>query len=118
MNVTVIMTCCCCAEVLLCWNRHVEAAVVSTALHFVQAHAQALRSYTEAYSLAKSELSPTHPLRLEIARDLASYLQHTLQQPDGAAKVAKEAFDDSIAELDTLDEDSYMESTLHMQVWW
>ena len=118
MNVTVVITCRCCAVVLLYWNRNVEAAVVSTALRFVQAHAQALRTYTEAYSLAKSELSPTHPLRLEVARDLASYLQHTLQQPDSAAKVAKEAFDDSIAELDTLDEESYKESTLHMQVWW
>ena len=37
------------------------------------------------------------------------------KQPDACA-LAKQAFDDAIAELDTLDEESYKDSTLIMQL--
>merc|ERR1719397_978154 len=36
--------------------------------------------------------------------------------PDKAFQLAKQAFDDAIAELDTLNEDSYKDSTLIMQL--
>ena len=36
--------------------------------------------------------------------------------PDKACHLAKQAFDDAIAELDTLPEDSYKDSTLIMQL--
>ena len=39
-----------------------------------------------------------------------------LNSPDKACQLAKQAFDDAIAELDTLNEDSYKDSTLIMQV--
>ena len=39
-----------------------------------------------------------------------------LNAPDRACKLAKQAFDDAIAELDTLSEDSYKDSTLIMQL--
>ena len=38
-----------------------------------------------------------------------------LGQPEKAQRIAKQAFDDAIAELDTLDEESYTDSTLIMQ---
>jgi 14-3-3 protein epsilon len=39
-----------------------------------------------------------------------------LNSPDKACKLAKQAFDDAIAELDTLSEESYKDSTLIMQL--
>ena len=39
-----------------------------------------------------------------------------LNSPDRACRLAKGAFDDAIAELDTLEEDSYKDSTLIMQL--
>ena len=39
-----------------------------------------------------------------------------LNSPERACRLAKGAFDDAIAELDTLEEDSYKDSTLIMQL--
>ena len=39
-----------------------------------------------------------------------------LNSPDRACRLAKAAFDDAIAELDTLSEESYKDSTLIMQL--
>ena len=39
-----------------------------------------------------------------------------LNSPDKACQLAKQAFDDAIAELDTLSEESYKDSTLIMQL--
>jgi len=39
-----------------------------------------------------------------------------LNSPDKACRLAKQAFDDAIAELDNLSEDSYKDSTLIMQL--
>jgi 14-3-3 protein epsilon len=39
-----------------------------------------------------------------------------LASPDKACHIAKQAFDDAIAELDTLNEESYKDSTLIMQL--
>ena len=83
----------------------------ATALH---AKAQALKALTEAQRAA-AELDPTHPLRLDVCRDLVAMLLD-LGQPEKAQRIAKQAFDDAIAELDTLDEESYKDSTLIMQL--
>jgi len=39
-----------------------------------------------------------------------------MNSPDHACHLAKSAFDDAIAELDTLNEESYKDSTLIMQL--
>ena len=39
-----------------------------------------------------------------------------LNSPDRACRLAKEAFDDEVDELDTLSEESYKDSTLIMQL--
>ena len=39
-----------------------------------------------------------------------------LNSPDKACQIAKQAFDDAISELDTLNEESYKDSTLIMQL--
>ena len=44
------------------------------------------------------------------------FFPEILNSPDKACQIAKQAFDDAIAELDTLNEESYKDSTLIMQL--
>lgn len=49
-------------------------------------------------------------------RLLQVFYYEILNSPDRACRLAKAAFDDAIAELDTLSEESYKDSTLIMQL--
>ncbi|KAK4704445.1 hypothetical protein P7C70_g1767, partial [Phenoliferia sp. Uapishka_3] len=69
-------------------------------------------SYKEASTIAASELAPTHPIRLGLALNFSVFYYEILNSPDKACALAKLAFDDAIAELDTLSEESYKDSTL------
>jgi len=74
------------------------------------------KSYQEAFDIAKAEMQPTHPIRLGLALNFSVFFYEILNSPDKACQLAKQAFDDAIAELDTLNEDSYKDSTLIMQL--
>jgi len=76
----------------------------------------ALDSYTAASGVAGKELPPTHPIRLGLALNFSVFYYEILNSPDRACTIAKTAFDDAIAELDTLNEESYKDSTLIMQL--
>ena len=76
---------------------------------------QAHSSYNEASARA-SELAPTHPIRLGLALNKSVFLYEVMNRSEEACSLAKSAFDDAIAELDTLDEESYKDSTLIMQL--
>jgi len=78
--------------------------------------AAALDAYQAASDIAKSELPPTHPIRLGLALNFSVFYYEILNSPDQACQIAKQAFDDAIAELDTLNEESYKDSTLIMQL--
>ena len=73
------------------------------------------QAYSEALEAAKDKMQPDHPLRLELALNYSTFCRETLQAPEKASMVAKEAFDDAISQLDTLSDESYKESTLVMQ---
>lgn len=66
--------------------------------------------------MAVTELPPTHPIRLGLALNFSVFYYEILNSPDRACHLAKQAFDDAIAELDTLSEESYKDSTLIMQL--
>jgi len=76
---------------------------------------QSLASYKLATD-ASDRLAPTHPIRLGLALNFSVFYYEILNSPDRACKLAKNAFDEAIAELDTLSEDSYKDSTLIMQL--
>ncbi|KAK3702848.1 hypothetical protein QZH41_003839 [Actinostola sp. cb2023] len=61
-------------------------------------------------------LPPTHPIRLGLALNFSVFYYEIKNQPEKACSLAKKAFDDAIAELDQLKEDSYKDSTLIMQL--
>ncbi|CAF0781342.1 unnamed protein product [Rotaria sp. Silwood1] len=74
------------------------------------------RAYNDAFDIAKTQMQPTHPIRLGLALNFSVFYYEILNAPDRACHLAKQAFDDAIAELDTLNEDSYKDSTLIMQL--
>ena len=76
----------------------------------------ALDAYQAASGIAQSDLPPTHPIRLGLALNFSVFYYEILNSPDKACQIAKQAFDDAIAELDTLNEESYKDSTLIMQL--
>ncbi|KAE8708563.1 14-3-3-like protein [Hibiscus syriacus] len=61
----------------------------------------------DSKDIATSELAPTHPIRLGLALNFSVFYYEILNSPDRAC---------TIAELDTLGEDSYKDSTLIMQL--
>eukprot|EP01119_Soliformovum_irregulare_P001558 TRINITY_DN1125_c0_g1_i1.p1 TRINITY_DN1125_c0_g1~~TRINITY_DN1125_c0_g1_i1.p1 ORF type:complete len:247 (+),score=80.07 TRINITY_DN1125_c0_g1_i1:132-872(+) len=75
-----------------------------------------LIAYKAATDIAAQDLPPTHPVRLGLALNFSVFYYETLNSPARACSLAKQAFDDAIAELDTLSEDSYKDSTLIMQL--
>ena len=77
---------------------------------------KSLEAYKSASDVAVTELPPTHPIRLGLALNFSVFYYEILNSPDRACHLAKQAFDDAIAELDTLSEESYKDSTLIMQL--
>ncbi|CAI0446217.1 unnamed protein product [Linum tenue] len=65
---------------------------------------QSLKAYEAATSSAASDLPPTHPIRLGLALNFSVFYYEI------------QAFDEAIAELDSLNEESYKDSTLIMQL--
>jgi len=61
-------------------------------------------------------LPTTHPIRLGLALNFSVFYYEILASPERACRLAKQAFDDAIAELDSLSEESYKDSTLIMQL--
>jgi len=77
---------------------------------------QAFAAYTQASELAKVFLAPTHPIRLGLALNFSVFEYEINHRPEEACHLAKQAFDDAIAQLDSLSEESYRDSTLIMQL--
>ncbi|KAM7250410.1 hypothetical protein ACFE04_022293 [Oxalis oulophora] len=77
---------------------------------------QSLKAYEAASTTANSELSPTHPIRLGLALNFSVFYYEIMNSPERACHLAKQAFDEAIGELDSLNEESYKDSTLIMQL--
>lgn len=75
-----------------------------------------LVAYKAASDISSNELAPTHPIRLGLALNFSVFYFEILNAPERACKLAKGAFDQAIAELDTLNEECYKDSTLIMQL--
>merc|ERR1712086_738390 len=76
----------------------------------------ARQAYEDAQKVAEKDLAVTHPIRLGLALNYSVFQYEVLQNPDEACKMARTAFEDAIAELDNVAEDSYKDSTLIMQL--
>jgi 14-3-3 protein epsilon len=76
----------------------------------------AAENYESALVVATEKLSPTHPIRLGLALNYSVCFYEILKDQKKACELAKKAFDDAISKLDQLDEASYKDSTLIMQL--
>jgi len=81
-----------------------------------QAAENARKAYADAAAVAEKDLAVTHPIRLGLALNYSVFMYEVLSNPDEACKMARTAFEDAIAELDNVAEDSYKDSTLIMQL--
>jgi len=81
-----------------------------------KASQDAKAAYADATAVAEKDLVVTHPIRLGLALNYSVFMYEVLNQPDEACKMARTAFEDAIAELDNVAEDSYKDSTLIMQL--
>jgi len=75
----------------------------------------AIASYNEANDVAEG-LKETHPTRLGLALNRSVCYYEIQKESQTACNVAKKAFDDAIQKLDTLNDETYKDSTLIMQL--
>merc|ERR1711881_463196 len=73
-------------------------------------------AYDDAMTEAAKELAVTHPIRLGLALNFSVFHYEVLGNPEEACKMARQAFEDAIAELDSVGEESYKDATLIMQL--
>ena len=76
---------------------------------------QAQDSYKLAGEAAE-HLKTTHPIRLGLALNYSVFYYEILNSPDLACKLAKQAFDNAISDLETLEEEEYRDSATIMQL--
>merc|ERR1711972_1005484 len=81
-----------------------------------KASESARAAYQEAADVAEKDLPVTHPIRLGLALNYSVFMYEVLGDPGEACTMARTAFEDAIAELDNVAEDSYKDSTLIMQL--
>jgi len=72
--------------------------------------------YREAMDVAEANLNETHPTRLGLALNFSVCYYEILKEPEKACDLAKKSFDAAIEKLDTLNDASYKDSTLIMQL--
>ncbi|KAL3683095.1 hypothetical protein R1sor_001117 [Riccia sorocarpa] len=75
-----------------------------------------LEAYKAGQEIAFSELAPTNPIRLGLALNFSVFYNEIMSSPGKSCDLARQAFDEAIAELDTLGEDSYKDSIMIMQL--
>jgi len=76
---------------------------------------KALAAYKNASDVSQ-ELLPTNPIRLGLALNFSVFYYEIMNSPDNAIQLAKQAFDDAIEKLEHLQDESYKDSTLIMQL--
>ena len=77
---------------------------------------KAAEAYTKADTVANAELKTTNPIRLGLALNYSVFHYEVRNDPQKACTLAKQAFDDAIADIETIDEENYKDSTTIMQL--
>lgn len=73
-----------------------------------------MEAYSAASEISNTELKTTHPIRLGLALNFSVFHYETLNDPAKACNLAKQAFDDAIADIEHIDDDQYKDSTTIM----
>ena len=79
--------------------------------------AQSARSgYAEGMALAQTELPVWHPIRLGLALNFAVFHFEVLSNLEDAIRMAQDAFEAAIPELEKAPEEKYRDSVMIMQL--
>lgn len=81
-----------------------------------EAATASLEAYKTASDIAMQNLHTTHPVRLGLALNFSVFYYEILDAPDRACMIAKTAFDSAVADLESLSDECYKDSTLIMQL--
>lgn len=80
------------------------------------------REYTKALGFAENgnppspALHPTNPIRLGLALNCSVFFFEIMNEPEKACKLAREAFDAAVSELEGVEDNVYKDATLIMQL--
>ena len=88
----------------------------TTGEEYKEAGNNAHEAYKSATEEAVKQLKTTHPIRLGLALNYSVFFYEVKSDPGEACKIAKQAFDDAIADIDQIDEDQYKDATTIMQL--
>ncbi|KAL7695950.1 14-3-3 protein-like protein [Lotmaria passim] len=70
----------------------------------------ALAAYQKATDVANSSLAPTHPIRLGLALNFSVFYYEIMKEHEKGFQLARQAYDEAVTELETLDDEAYHES--------
>merc|ERR1712232_1091622 len=73
-------------------------------------------AYRSASDVALAELQPTDAIRLGLALNFSVFYYEVYSSPEKACALAKASFDDAMAVIDGLDEQTYQDSAQIMQL--
>ncbi|KAM3137257.1 hypothetical protein pb186bvf_010627 [Paramecium bursaria] len=76
----------------------------------------ALQAYQAASGVANNELKTTNPIRLGLALNFSVFYYEVLNDAAKACSLAKQAFDDAIADIEQIEETQYKDATTIMQL--
>jgi 14-3-3 protein epsilon len=76
----------------------------------------AFEAYSQAQTIATSNLETTNPIRLGLALNFSVFYYEVRNDPKQACQLAKQAFDDAITDIEKIEEENYKDSTTIMQL--
>lgn len=76
----------------------------------------AYQAYSKANEIAQKSLETTNPIRLGLALNFSVFYYEVRNDPKQACQLAKQAFDDAIADIEKIEEENYKDSTTIMQL--
>ena len=77
---------------------------------------KAYQAYSKANEIAQKSLETTNPIRLGLALNFSVFYYEVRNDPKQACQLAKQAFDDAIADIEKIEEENYKDSTTIMQL--
>ena len=77
---------------------------------------KAFEAYNKALEIANGTLASTHPIRLGLVLNFSVFYYEILKQTQKGLALAKSAYEEASTEIDGLDEETYKEATLIMQL--
>lgn len=72
----------------------------------------ALDAYKKASDDANASLAPTHPIRLGLSLNFSVFYYEIMKEHDKGFQLARQAYEEAVSELETLDDEAYRESNL------